>query len=263
MVCKSNKLAKGIIFLILFFTVFDSLSIKAFETNENEEALEVNQSSNNKKVAYLTFDDGPSINNTPRILNILNENEVKATFFIIGKNAEKNKDILTRMAKDGMCIYSHSYSHDYGKIYQSLEAYMKDLQACNEAIETITGIKNHEFIRFPGGSDNRVSNPLVLKNIKENLKSQGVRYIDWNISSADASANSLPAQKIKDNVIRQSNNWDTAVILMHDAEGKDTTVEALPDVIRYLKARGYEFKTLDNISQEEIDKMIKYGVINR
>lgn len=259
MVCK---LIKRNLFIFLMVLGFIILSVdvnykipKAVELSENMET--------HQKTVFLTFDDGPSPNNTPKILKILKEQDVKATFFIIGRKAEDNKEIIKVLAENGMAIYAHSYTHDYGRIYKSAESYFKDLEECNGIIENLTGIRYHGFTRFPGGADNRVSNIQVMNNIKDKLKEFGIRYVDWNVSSGDAAAQRVAANRIKDNVIGQCGYWDTAVILMHDSGEKTTTVEALPYIISYLKSQGYIFKTFNEINEKDINKMIKYKIMGK
>jgi peptidoglycan/xylan/chitin deacetylase (PgdA/CDA1 family) len=215
-----------------------------------------------QKEVFLTFDDGPSRNNTLKILEILNKNNVKATFFVIGKKAEENPNIIRALDDSGMCITAHTHTHNYS-IYNNIDTYMKDLEDCNEVIKRLTNKEPIPFIRFPGGSDNRVSNLEVMKGIRNRVKDKSIRYVDWNVSSTDASAATVAMSQIRDNVISQVKNTSFAVVLMHDAPSKTTTVEALPEVIRFLKDQGYVFRTFNNITIAEEREMIKRGIINR
>lgn len=211
---------------------------------------------------FLTFDDGPSPVNTLRILEILKRYDVKATFFIIGKHAEEHPDIVKRVKREGMCIAPHTYSHNYN-IYRSEKAYFDDYEECNNTIMKITGSETVPFLRLPGGSTIKVSNKDVMKGIKTRLINNNIKYVDWNVSSADAAMEKVPAALIKNNVISQCKGKNFVVILMHDANTKTTTVEALPDIIEYLKDNGYVFKTFENVTFTEERQMNKLQIINR
>jgi peptidoglycan-N-acetylglucosamine deacetylase len=215
-----------------------------------------------RKTVFLTFDDGPSRNNTPKILEILKANDVKATFFIVGRSGEENPDIIREMHQSGMSIVAHSHTHDYS-IYRNLNAYMLDLNRCNELIRSITEEEPLPFLRFPGGSGNRIGNSASMRKIRNSVKERNLKYIDWNVSSADAAAETVAMSQIRDNVIKQCNNTNFAVVLMHDAPTKKTTVEALPHIIKYLKEHGYIFRTFKDVTEGEIEEMIKRGIINR
>jgi len=214
------------------------------------------------KEVFLTFDDGPSSNNTSAILKVLKANNIKATFFVVGKSVQQYPQIVKELVENGMCIMPHSYTHEYS-IYKSTDTYFQDLEACSAAIEKVTGIKNQLYTRLPGGSDNRVSNKVQLKKIRDTLKGKYIYYVDWNVSSADAAGEKVPMERIKENVINQCKGKKLAVVLMHDSYPKTTTAEALPYIIKYLKNEGFEFRTFDDITPEEEKFMIKEGVINR
>ncbi|MBP1863066.1 peptidoglycan/xylan/chitin deacetylase (PgdA/CDA1 family) [Clostridium tetanomorphum] len=220
-------------------------------------------SNNKSKIAFLTFDDGPSPNNTRKILKILKENDVKATFFIVGTKGEANPQILRELSNNGMCILPHSYSHSYKDIYSSSNSYFNDLNKCIDVIKRITGTAPLPYTRLPGGSDNLVSNPENLRTIRNKLNAKGIDYVDWNVSSGDASEETVTTSTIKNNVFNQCKNNNFSVILMHDTYYKNTTVEALPYTIKHLKEQGFEFRTFENLSAWERGTMINMGIINR
>ena len=101
---------------------------------EVEEALAEEDSKENKKIAYLTFDDGPSRTVTPQILDILAKYDIKATFFVVGKYAEKNPDILRRIYEEGHVIGNHTYSHNYNYIYKNVSNFVRELDATQRGI---------------------------------------------------------------------------------------------------------------------------------
>lgn len=192
-----------------------------------------------KKVAYLTFDDGPSTNNTPKILDILKKYDVKATFFVIGQCAEQNSDLIKREVSEGHVIGNHTYSHNMKHIYSDPAVFVSDLDKGDKVLKSIIGNDyNLKLVRFPGGSFGP-----KLAHFREAAKKSGYHYIDWNDLTGDAEHNSVPVNSLLDELKRYTVH-DHVVILMHDAPAKNTTVEALPQVIEYLKSQGYSFETL-------------------
>lgn len=182
---------------------------------------------------YLTFDDGPS-SNTGRILDILAEYDVKATFFVIGKEDEKYQALYNRIVDEGHTLGMHSYSHKYNEIYQSVDSYANDLSRLQEFLYETTGVWCR-FCRFPGGSSNTTSG-VDMHELIDYLNEQDITYFDWNISSGDATGGYISTDAILRNCLAGLNEYKTAVILMHDASDKNTTVEALPDLIERIQA---------------------------
>lgn len=183
----------------------------------------------NRKV-YLTFDDGPS-ENTARILDILKEYNVKATFFVIGKEDEQSKALYRRIVEEGHTLGMHSYSHNYKEIYSSGENYRLDLMKLKSYLFEVTGVEC-SYVRFPGGSSNKVST-VDMQELINYLNENELTYFDWNLSIKDADRSNLPASQITDNCLSQIEDYSKEVIILfHDAPDKDTTVEALGDIIK-------------------------------
>ncbi|MCR5715974.1 MAG: polysaccharide deacetylase [Lachnospiraceae bacterium] len=184
---------------------------------------------------YLTFDDGPSYQ-TDRILDILELYDVKATFFVVGKEEEHYSLLYQRIVKEGHSLGMHSYSHQYATLYASTESFTSDLDKIQDFLYDKTGVTSLLY-RFPGGSSNSVITKENLNLDIAILQDRGIRYFDWNVSSGDASGATLSAAQIKENVIsgikRQSGD---VVVLMHDADDKKTTIEALPQIIEEIQA---------------------------
>ena len=201
---------------------------KPWELNKND----------GKKVAYLTFDDGPSTNNTPKILDMLKKNNINATFFLIGKNAEANKDLVKREVAEGNVVGNHTYSHQLN-YREGAEKFVEDLDKCDKVIKSIIGDSyNLKLARFPGGSFGPKLEPF-----RQAAAKAGYHYVDWNDLTGDAEHNNVSV----DNLLKELQKYTTqnhVVILMHDAAAKTTTAEALPEVIAYLKSKGYTFDTL-------------------
>lgn len=196
-----------------------------------------------KKVAYLTFDDGPS-ENTYQVLDILEKYDIKATFFIVGSAIKKkNEASLERMIHEGHTIGIHTYSHRCNEIYCSVERFLEDFNKVYQQIYDITG-KRVSIYRFPWGSNNSFS-----KNIKdalmEEMDRRGFTCYDWNVDSKD-SVGRPSAYSILRNIRKGLKRQDHPIILMHDSSINDISVQILPDVIKLLKELGYEFDTLDN-----------------
>lgn len=217
----------------------------------------------NNKIVFLTFDDGPSLTNTPKVLETLNKYNVKATFFVVGAKVEEYPNVAKALVKNGMAVFPHCYVHDYNKIYKSDELYMEDLKKCQKTLENVLGRSNKSFVRLPGGSVNDWVNRRTFEKIKKRLGDEGISYVDWNVSAEDAVVYRLNCKNITNNVLKGYKGCSVAVILMHDSETKVTTVQALPDIIETLKSDGYEFKTFDDVSREDFNRMIRLNIINR
>lgn len=165
------------------------------------------------KTMYLTFDDGPYAENTGRVLEILKARNIKATFFLVGENVERNPDMARRIVEEGHTIGIHCYSHDYEKIYESVDSYVQDFEKAYQVIKDTTGV-DVKFFRFPGGSVNAY-NKAVCKDIAEEMTERGFIYFDWNASLEDAVKNPEPEQLIanaKESVLGRQN----VVMLAHD-----------------------------------------------
>ncbi len=192
-----------------------------------------------EKTAYLTFDDGPTTNITPKVLDILKEKDVKATFFTLGKMVEANPEIAKREAAEGHVLANHSYSHDYKAIYASEETLVAEIKKTEELILNTVGEEGYTRVfRFPGGSFEKRA------ELKDALLDIDYVYIDWNALNGDAEGQNVSVEKQMSNLRNTTKGMDDVVILMHDAATKQTTVEALPQIIDYLKQEGYTFKTL-------------------
>lgn len=206
---------------------------------EAEELLRENA----KGTVYLTFDDGPSAN-TDDILRILKENNVLATFFVVGKTDEKSLERYKRIVSEGHTLALHSYTHDFSQIYASLDNFKKDYYAISDLIYNTTGVRS-KYYRFPGGSSNSVS-AIDMQKPVDFLKKEGVKYFDWNVMSGDAVRVPPSAKELYNNVITGVYNTKNAVVLMHDLPEKISTVEALPKIIKKLKKENYLMLPIDD-----------------
>lgn len=194
-----------------------------------------------KKVAYLTFDDGPSIL-TPQYLEILREEEVCATFFLIGQQVEGEMvDVVKQAIDEGHEIGMHTYCHEAEKIYASSESYCMDLEKTKQCMKEKLKIEPKIF-RFPWGSKN--SYVQGYKNdVIDRMKEEGIDYVDWNVSGEDSVGCPSP-DSILSNIRKDYKKYNDPVILLHDSATCKSTLYALRGVIRELKADGYSFGTL-------------------
>lgn len=204
-----------------------------------------------KKIAYLTFDDGPSVETKPKILETLRKNNIKATFFVLGSNVEKSdtqKELLKEMVKEGHAIGNHGYCHDYSILYPGRVAdttvFINDMEKSENVMKSVLGDSfSTKVIRFPGGHMSWKTGDL-----DKVLEQDGYTYIDWNVLNGDAESNGRTVEqlinRLKETVTDLAGNDDVLVILMHDTDAKVTTAESLQQSIDYLKSLGYEFRTL-------------------
>ena len=196
------------------------------------------------KRVFLTFDDGPSETVTPKILEILDKYNIKATFFVVGYNVKAHPEIVKQAYEAGHYIANHGYSHKYSKIYESadtvLKEYNKTESAIRDALEDVT--YSSYLFRFPGGA---YGGPYeeIKEKARKKLNEEGVAYLDWSALTYDA-AGADTKEEILCNLKETMNGWDNVVILMHDAPDKKVTYETLEDVIEYLQEKGYEFKNI-------------------
>ncbi len=206
------------------------------ELPQTSEASEEEQ--NQKKRVYLTFDDGPS-SNTEAILDVLEEYNVKASFFVVGKEDDASMEMYRRIVEDGHTLGMHSFSHQYSTIYQSVESFSQDLENLQSLLKSATG-KEITLYRFPGGSSNKVSN-IGMEEFIRYLKEKDIVYYDWNVSSGDATSQELEPEEVVQNVLSDVKLYKNSVVLMHDGANKENTVRALPEMIEKLREMDVEF----------------------
>ncbi|MBC8588741.1 polysaccharide deacetylase family protein [Paratissierella segnis] len=211
-----------------------------FDQGNNSEDSEDKRKTDGK-IAYLTFDDGPSLTVTPRILDILDEYDIKATFFVIGRMAEKHPEMLQRIYQKGHSIGNHSYSHNYSYIYKNTSNFIGEINKTNDILKDVLGEDfDSKLIRFPGGSFGKDG-----KFIKAAVDA-GYKYYDWNSLNGDAEGKRFSKDRLIKRFKDTSKNKKKLIVLMHDTDAKDTTADALSDIIEYLINQGYEFDKLEN-----------------
>lgn len=202
----------------------------------------------NKKIAYLTFDDGPSEHSTEKILDILNANDIKATFFTLGSSIERNprsEEILKRMAKEGHAIASHGYSHEYSILYPNrtvdVQAVLNDFEKNDKLLKDKLGKDfSTRLIRLPGGHSSW--NGTAALDVE--LEKRGIIQVDWNSLNGDAEGHDKPKEVLLRNLQDTVLDQDVVIVLMHDTDSKQGTVDYLQSAIDYLRGEGFEFRTL-------------------
>ena len=200
-----------------------------------------------QKTVYLTFDDGPSNNITPLILDLLKKENIKATFFVLGTNVDNNPELLKREFSEGHFIANHGYSHKYSEIYENADTILNDYLRCEQSIKTALG--NDKFVskvyRYPGGSTGGKYHDIKADG-KKLLQENHIAYLDWNALTKDAEGTPTH-ESIIENLHETVGEKNVVVLLMHDSSSKILTYEALPEVIAFFRDNGYNFKTLYDV----------------
>lgn len=210
--------------------------------HEIGEAIQPEAQDEDTPKAYLTFDDGPS-ENTARILDILKEKNVKATFFVIGQEGEEAEALYRRIVEEGHTLAMHSYSHKYNEIYASVEAFAEDMNHLQTYLAEVTGV-TPTIMRFPGGSSNHVSS-LPMSEFIRYANEKGLTYFDWNVMSGDATGQAYTPEQLIQNVMKDAVRYQNIVVLMHDAATKAPTAEALAPMIDQLRESGFTLLPID------------------
>ncbi|WP_433945437.1 polysaccharide deacetylase family protein [Paenibacillus sp. SN-8-1] len=191
-----------------------------------------------KKMVYLTFDDGPT-KLTDQVLDILSKNKIKGTFFVLGEQAQRYPEVIRRIADGGHVIGNHTFDHEYTKLYHNFSEFWGQIKQTEEILRNITGSRP-DLIRAPGGTFGHFD-----QNYFKLLDQGGYTVFDWDVDTRDSSRKGVPASELIRNV-KQAKLKDQVVVLMHDGAGHEQTVKALPEIISYYKAHGYEFGTLSS-----------------
>lgn len=190
------------------------------------------------KTMYLTFDDGPSEENTRKVLEILRERNIKATFFLVGENVRNHPEVARQIVAEGHTIGIHCDNHDYNALYESVDSYVADFEKARQTVYEVTGVETNLF-RFPGGSVNAYNKKTGSAIIRE-MTDRGYIYYDWNASLEDAVKNPDPKQLIE-NGVSTTLGRKKVVLLAHDVVGStglclEELLDSLPE---------YEMKPLN------------------
>lgn len=232
------------IFIVFFYKHFVITSTSNLKVS-NE--LSNNLIKNDEKIAYLTFDDGPNKIITPKILDILKSENIKASFFVIGKCVEKYPEIVKRAYDEGHYIANHTYSHNNSILYKSTENFIDEIKKTDFVIGKAIGIDDYcsHIFRFPNG----FMAPLYKsekKNVLPLLEDMNYNYIDWNCLNKD-SEKKYSSNQLLNNLKKSCKNKNTLIVLMHDTKDVSDSSLVLKDSIDFLKSEGYEFKNFYDI----------------
>ena len=224
--------------------------------SENKTTESKTTTTNEKSIAYLTFDDGPS-SITHSVLDILKKYNVKATFFVIN-SGNYNKATLQREVNEGHTIGLHAYDHNYAIAYKDDNSYLDGIDKLRAKVKADTGFDSH-YIRFPGGSSNTISKRYskgIMSRITKTAKQRGYKYYDWNVDDDDA-GRARTADDCYNNVIKELRPNRSNIVLMHDFGTNKKILEALPRIIEYCQKNGYKMLPIDDNTPE-----IHHGISN-
>lgn len=246
------KFKKIMIFTLSFILVFiaiistknKNLNILHAKDKSNPLSAYNADDSTYKKTVYLTFDDGPTCIITEKLLDVLKENDVKATFFVVGKEIEGREDMLKRIHNEGHAIGLHTYSHNFKSIYSSKEVFIEEMEKVRNKVKDVINI-SPSIIRFPGGSANHLTEDFLLSLHERNFK-----VYDWNVDIFDGVNPNLTTNKLVQNAKKYKESYSRLILLLHCNSKNKNTVKALPQIIKYYKDLGYDFKVIDNNTQE-------------
>lgn len=215
-------------------------------SDEEEKTLidEKKEEENSNGIIYLTFDDGPSADITPQILDILDEKQVKATFFIL-HYSKNNEHLVKRENASGHTVALHGYTHTYSEVYQSADSCINNFKSLQDQVFETIG-KKANVIRFPGGSSNTISRKYcqgVMTELSQRVLDEGFVYFDWNVDSDDAGS-AKTSEDVYNNVISRMKPHRSNVVLMHDFTNNQKTLNALSSIIDYGLENNFVFRKL-------------------
>ena len=238
---------------LLFFTLICTFYIIkspsfAFEFSKNSFFnIDVTVSLNDieksdEKMAYLTFDDGPTTKATGKILDVLKEENVKATFFVVGKHVKEHPELVKREYDEGHYIANHGYNHNNKILYKDMDSFKNEILSTDIEISKALGIDNYcsHIFRFPNGYMSHIYTNQKKEALKV-LSNMNYVYVDWNCLNRD-SEKKYSNYQLLNNLKKTSKNKGTLIILMHDTADVNKTYNILKDSISYLKSQGYEFR---------------------
>ena len=234
-----KKISTVLLCLLLLAPLhFSQISRHSFAESAARPASEISRCAADEAVKeiFLTFDDGPTDSVTPKVLDILAEEKVKATFFVTGRQIKGREKIIERIANEGHILGIHTFTHEYAKIYASSSSLLRDIEKCRHEITRVLPDYRGKLYRFPGGS-------FMHPEYREAVGRAGYRYYDWNAMTGDAEG-AYTSKQLLENAIRSSKGKSRVVLLMHDGITKSKTAEALPAAIKHFKEENFTFSVL-------------------
>lgn len=237
---KLKNFFKLLLFPLITILISNLVPLSVYADNDSDESKNCDN-----KTVYLTFDDGPAGKVTSSILDILEENQVHATFFLIGEQIKGQEKLVKRIYDEGHSIGLHSMTHKKTSLYCSNDHFLKEMLDAQKLISSIIPIEP-KILRFPFGSNN--SSYRISQSMVDLLHDNDLKIYDWNTDSGDgANPNLDPCKMIKNS----KSNKNRVILLMHCGYQSKNSIQALPGIIKYYKDCGYEFKTIDETTPEE------------
>ncbi|MDY4950397.1 MAG: polysaccharide deacetylase family protein [Clostridium cadaveris] len=232
----------------------DNKTEERFPASYGRDIVKRRVSKDGKRIVFLTFDDGPSLKNTPKILDVLDKNSIKGTFFLIGKTVDQGgeyAEIVRRMHKEGHAICSHGYTHSGKNLYPNgvvnVDHLLKEIDDTDNAISKALGFDYKcKMFRFPYGEVTRIyKHDRNINKAIDILGEHGITSIDWNSLTEDAVGNKKSKQQLMNNLKKTSKGKDKIVVLLHDSEDREDTANMIQDIINYFRSQGYSFGAFD------------------
>lgn len=225
--------------ICLFILAFFTLKNIAYDVSASSPIF----SSSEKKVLYLTFDDGPSLI-TDELLDTLKSCNVKATFFVVGKEIVGREDMLKRICREGHSIGLHTYSHNLHSIYKNQDVFINEMIETSNLVKMITGCSTN-LIRFPGGSSEHLNDAML-----EKLHANNFKIYDWNSSLEDGVCPKMSVNKLVKNSKKYKHGNSRIFLLMHCNSNNTNTIKALPQIVEYYRSIGYSIEPITDKTEE-------------
>ncbi|MFB5269594.1 polysaccharide deacetylase family protein [Paenibacillus enshidis] len=191
----------------------------------------------NTPTVYLTFDDGPG-KYTGKVLDILKSNQVRATFFVLGQQAERSPELIRRIVAEGHALGNHTYNHNYKELYGDFKTFWKQVKQTEDIIYEAAGYRP-QLVRAPGGTYGHFDNAYF-----DLLQQAGYNVVDWNVDGGDSKHADVPAAQIEAGAVQAIAHPGDKIVLLHDGGARGETVKALPGIIKKYRAAGYSFGIL-------------------
>ncbi|WP_440116196.1 polysaccharide deacetylase family protein [Paenibacillus sp. QZ-Y1] len=229
-----------IVLLLCAFAAYAGTAYASSATGSDEPITKVKNTQD--KVVYLSFDDGPG-KHTREVLDILRKEQVPATFFVLGEQAERYPEMIRAVVEDGHALGNHTFNHQYKQLYSDFKVFWKQIKQTEEVLERITGFRPN-LVRAPGGTYGHFDQSYF-----DLLQLGGYTVMDWNVDSGDSKRKGVPAKEILSNSTKVPAGARSVIVLMHDGGAHAETVKALPGIIKYYRDHGYRFDTIKSSDQ--------------
>jgi len=234
----SGKWSVLILRIVVLLCVFAASAGTTYASSVSGSAAPASKEENPQdKVVYLSFDDGPG-KHTREVLDILRKEQVLATFFVLGEQAERYPEMIRSVVEDGHALGNHTFNHNYEQLYSDFKVFWKQIKQTETVVERITGFRPN-LVRAPGGTYGHFD-----KSYFDLLKLGGYTVMDWNVDSGDSKRKGVPAKEILRNATKVPAGSRSVIVLMHDGGAHAETVKALPGIIKYYRDQGFRFDTM-------------------